>query len=227
MKIGVIGAGRMGSILVERMMAGNEVLLYDADPAAAKVVAESFRLKAVTALSGLVVDALVLAVPDTAVKSCLDLLLENKVQAVVFNVATNISREMLAKMSGAKLRSLNVKIIGHAGEMSRGARPVIVIDQGPKDWVELARQLFNQVGTVVVGEADQVKQINVIATEEALKAAVAIERTLCAAGIVNGEMIRGALSQVAPGVLKAFAEDDLGPFARGIVDSLRGKANIK
>ena len=61
-------------------------------------------------------------------------------------------------------------------------------------------------------------------TEQALKAAVAIEQALCAAGIDDRKMMDGALSVVAPGVLKAYAEDDLGPFARGIVCALRDKA---
>ena len=62
------------------------------------------------------------------------------------------------------------------------------------------------------------------AAEQALKAAVAIEQALCAAGIDDRKMMDGALSVVAPGVLKAYAEDDLGPFARGIVCALRDKA---
>ena len=69
------------------------------------------------------------------------------------------------------------------------------------------------------------KQINSVATEEALKAAVSIECLLRSSGIADAEKIRGALSQVAPGVLRAYAEDDLGPFARSIVCSLRDKSN--
>ena len=75
----------------------------------------------------------------------------------------------------------------------------------------------------LVAAADLVKTINSVATEGALKAAVAIEQALCASGIDDPAMIAGALSVVAPGVLKAYAEDDLGPFARGIVSALRDK----
>ena len=71
------------------------------------------------------------------------------------------------------------------------------------------------------------KQINSVATGEALRAAVEIERVLKAAGIVDSELIRGALSQVAPGVLWAYAEDDLGPFARNIVNAIRDRADMK
>lgn len=225
MKIGVIGTGRMGRILAERMRAEHEVLLYDKDPNAASAAAVSLQLNVLPSMVEVDVGALVLAVPETEVKGCMELLLKHEITAMVFSVATNISREILMKMSGGKVRCLNVKIIGHAGEMSRGARPVVVVDQGEAELVEVAGQIFGLVGSIVMGDADMVKQINLIATQEALRAAVAIEKGLLAARITDPDMICGALSQVAPGVLKAFAEDDLGPFARGVVCSLRDKSS--
>ena len=224
MKAGIIGAGRMGRILAQQMATQHEVFIYDADPVAAEKVAQALGLTAAADLAEQVADALVLAVPDTAVNACIEQLRQQQTRAVVFSVATNISREILAEMAGPSLQCLNVKIIGHAGEMSRGVRPVIVADNIDPQLAELACQLFAPVGTVLVAEADVVKLINVIATEQALKAAVAIEQALCAAGVEDPVMIGGALSVVAPGVLKAYAEDDLGPFARGIVCALRDKA---
>ncbi|HEY5504155.1 MAG TPA: NAD(P)-binding domain-containing protein, partial [Sedimentisphaerales bacterium] len=206
MKIAVIGAGRMGRILAARMATENEVVLYDADINAAKAAAETMQMPAVALLGDLNVDAVVLAVPDSAVKFCIAELLAIDKHWNVFSVATNISREILADMAGTRIRCLNVKIIGHAGEMSRGAKPVIVIDQGNQDMIQLARDVFANVGTVMVGEADQVKQINSVATEEILKAAVLIERVLRSAGIKDPVMIQGALSEVAPGVLRAYVE---------------------
>jgi pyrroline-5-carboxylate reductase len=221
MKVGIIGAGRMGRILAQQMAMQHEVFIYDADPVAAGKAAQALGLTAASGPADLAADALVLAVPDAAVKACIEQLLKQQTCAVVFSVATNISREILAELAGPALRCLNVKIIGHAGEMSRGVRPVIVADNADLPLAELACRLFAPVGTVLVAEADLVKTINSVATEQALKAAVAIEQALCAAGIDNPAMIGGALSVVAPGVLRAYAEDDLGPFARGIVCALR------
>ena len=223
MRIGMIGAGRMGRILAARMALEHEVVMYDADVSGAKKVADALRLTAVASLAEMNVDAVVLAVPDSAVESCIMKLRDVDKPWTVFSVATNISREMLSAMAEEKVSCLNVKIIGHAGEMSRGQNPVVVIDEGAIDIVREAQQIFASVGTVLVGNADQVKRINSVATEEALKAAVAIERELLLAGITDPEKLRGALSQVAPGVLRSYAEDDLGPFARGIVKALHDK----
>lgn len=221
MKVGVIGAGRMGRILAERIAADHEVVLYDADIQGVAVVAESLKVTSVDSLSALNVDALVLAVPDNAVAPCLAELQESGNILNVFSVATNISRETLAGLEREGLRCLNVKIIGHAGEMGRGAKPTIVIDRGTSEMIRMAQLVFANVGHAVIGDADQVKLINGVATEVALKAAVSIENALKAAGISDTLMIRGALSQVAPGVLKAYSDDDLGPFARKIIASLR------
>ena len=223
MKAGIIGAGRMGKILAQRLATQHEVFIYDADPAAVEAAAQALGLRAAASLTGEAADALVLAVPDAAIKPCIEMLLAQQTTAAVFSVATNISREILAEMAGPTLRCLNVKIIGHAGEMSRGGKPVIVVDDSDPQLAELACQLFAPAGTVLVAAADLVKTINSVATEGALKAAVAIEQALCASGIDDPAMIAGALSVVAPGVLKAYAEDDLGPFARGIVSALRDK----
>ena len=223
MRVGVIGTGRMGRILASRLSAGHKVTLYDADSAGAAAVAASLELKAAGSLAELEADAVVLAVPDQAVAPCVAKMRELGKDWKVFCIATNISREMLAGMAEGKICCLNVKIIGHADEMSRGARPVMVIDRSEDDMMETARRIFSLAGDTVEGEADQVKQINSIATEEALKAAVAIEQALRRAGVENPDMVKSALSQVAPGVLRAYASDDLGPFARAIVAELRDK----
>ena len=211
----------MGKILAAALTSRHEVALYDADRESAASVAGSLKLRALATMAEAVADAVVLAVPDKAVASCVAELARTGRAWNVFSVATNISREMLAGMAGGGVRLLNVKIIGHAGEMSRGSRPVLVIDRGEADLVELARQVFAPVGALVVGAADQVQRINSVATAEALRAAVAVETALQKEGITDPALVRGALAQVAPGVLRAYAEDDLGPFAREIVAKIR------
>ena len=222
MNITIVGSGRMGKILAAALAGRHEVALYDADRESAASVAGMLKLRALATMAEAAADAVVLAVPDKAVAACVAELVRTGQSWTVFSVATNISREMLADMAGGEVRCLNVKIIGHAGEMGRGSRPVLVIDRGEADLVELARQVFATVGVLVVGEADQVQRINSVATAEALRAAVAVETELQKEGITDPALVRGALAQVAPGVLRAYSEDDLGPFAREIVAKIRG-----
>lgn len=221
MKVGVIGTGRMGRILSERMTKVHEVTLLDADGEAAKAAAAALGVRSVQTLAELDVEAVVAAVPDSAVESCVKAWRAAGKAAPLFSVATNISREMLAEFDAGAHLCLNVKIIGHAGEMSHGAQPILIVDDQDLGLVETARAVFAPVGEVVTGEADRVKQINSLITEAALKAGVEMEAGLRGIGVMDERIIRAALSIVGTGVLRAYAEDDLGPFARGIVNALR------
>lgn len=224
MKIGIIGAGRMGKILAQRLSAEYQVVMFDSEGAALHAAMRTLNIESVTMIGNLDVECCILAVPDFAVELCMLELAQASKQMDVFCIATNCSRERIVAWSTDNLRGLNVKIIGHAGEMGRGAIPVVVVDQGAPDIVEAAKRIFKHIGIVIVGDADKVITVNTLATEEALRTAVALEDALCAVGIDNADMIRCAISHVAPGVMRAYAEDDLGPFARGIVSRLRDKS---
>jgi hypothetical protein len=211
----------MGQVLAERLKCTHQVVLYDSNSQALAEACGLLDLPMCENPSDAGVDAFILAVPDTEVPACFTLLSQRGKPTVVFSVATNVSGEQLKKLTSPQVQGLNVKIVGHAGEMSRGAQPLIIVDQGKTELVELAVKVFDAVGKTMVADADAVGIINSIATTEALKAAVSIERALCEKGISNPEILRCAISHVAPGVMRAFSEDDLGPFARGIVCRLR------
>lgn len=221
MNIAVLGTGRMGQVLAERLKRRYQVKLFDSNSRALSNACTLLNLPACENLAEVDADAFILAVPDKEVAGCFELLSQRNTPTAVFSVATNVSREQLQTFTGQSLKGLNVKIVGHAGEMSRGAVPVIIVDDVCPELVAIAVEIFSVVGKTRVGDADTVGKINSLATQEALKAAVAIEKELYALGLNDPEMIHCAISHVAPGVMRAFAEDDLGPFARGIVCRLR------
>ena len=76
----------------------------------------------------------------------------------------------------------------------------------PSDWTQLILAVLCAVGASLL---------------------VAVETALQQEGINDPELVRGALTQVAPGVLRAYAEDDLGPFAREIVAKIRETESAK
>ncbi len=87
----------------------------------------------------------------------------------------------------------------------------------------LARELFEPIGDIIVGKSDSVTAVNTIAAQKALEAAVNIEETLINGGVTDSNVIKSAIRQVAAGILKAYTNDDLGPFAREIVRAIRAK----
>jgi hypothetical protein len=71
-----------------------------------------------------------------------------------------------------------------------------------------------------------VTAINTIAAEKAVEAGVLIEETLKAEGYNDPVMIQSAISQVGAGILKAYANNDLGPFAQEVAQKVKMKKEV-
>ena len=142
---------------------------------------------------------------------------------IAISVATNVAQHVLAETAARHVKCIGVKFVGHAGEMALGLDPVIIVNDRPGELSVLAAELFAAAGQVVIGKADVVGYINTVAAEKALEAAVAIEEGLQLQGVTHPAIIKSAIRQVAAGILKAYADQDLGPFARQIVRAVRAK----
>ena len=223
MRIIIIGAGRLGRALGLLWKNQHEIVFFDRDEKVAHEAAAELGVTAVAAKEQLPEEAIVvLAVPGPVAAQALNTLAKLERPYAVLSVATALSRKQLDVATEEPLRSLGVKIVGQADHMAQGEHPVIVIDQGPEKLVALAKELFSPVGKTCVGVADVVTEINRIATQAALEAAVHIESTLRhKLDVCDSAVIQSAISQVAAGTLKSYAEGDLGPFARDIVRQLK------
>lgn len=224
MRIGLIGVGRMGKVLAGRMREYAEVCVFDRDPEKLAVVSHELELPVATGFDELAeIGLVVLTVPDREVVSLIkDFNLIQK-PLIVINLATNVAQIVLEETALPHVRCTGVKLIGHAGEIGLGERPVIIANDRPADLVPIARELFEPIGEVIVGKSDSVTAINTIAVQKALEAAVAIEETLISGGVTDSLVIQSAIRQVAAGIMKAYTQDDLGPFAREIVRAIRAK----
>ncbi|VBB06896.1 Hypothetical protein LUCI_2136 [Lucifera butyrica] len=226
MQVGLIGIGRMGKALIPGLAEQFELWIYDRDPANMETVAEKYPVfiakdLAQIAESGVVI----LVVPDREVVSCLKELNQIKKPVVVINAATNVARYTLQEMAAGHVKCIGAKFVGQAGEIVLGQKPVIIIDDQPADLVPLVKEIFAGIGPIVVGKADMVTYINTVAAEAVLEAAVRMEESLRYRGITEPVVIQTAIRQVGAGILKAYADNDLGPFAREIVRAIRARIN--
>lgn len=224
MRIGLVGVGRMGRVLAGRMKEYAEVCLFDRDPERLAIVAQELELPVAAGIDELAdVGTVILAVPDREVVSLIkDFNLIHK-PLVIINLATNVAQMVLEETALKHVRCTGVKLIGHAGEIAMGQRPAIIVNDKPGDLVPIAQELFTPIGDIIVGKSDSVTAINTIAAQKALEAAVNIEETLISGGVTDSNVIKSAIRQVAAGILKAYTNDDLGPFAREIVRAIRAK----
>jgi pyrroline-5-carboxylate reductase len=224
MEIGLIGVGRMGRELARRLKDHVSLTAFDRDAASLAAVQNKLGISTAASISQLAtLGTVILAVPDAEVINCVKELNESKVRVRVVNIATNVNQSALEQSAGQQVRCINVKFVAHAGEMALGIDPVIIVNEYPPDLAEMAKRIFAPVGKVVVGQADLVRFINRTAAEKALEAAVNIEESLHQGGVSEPEIVRSAIRHVAAGVLKAYADQDLGPFALDVVRSVRAK----
>ncbi|GBG58491.1 hypothetical protein SPFL3102_03195 [Sporomusaceae bacterium FL31] len=226
MDVGLVGVGRMGEVLARKLAGHVNLYLLDRDLGRIQQLAAELNVSVANNLAEIAqLGRVILAVPDREVISCIKDFNEMKQPLVVINVATNVAQRVLNEIAASHIKCIGVKLIAHAGEMALGLEPVIIVNERPPELVNEAVALFQPVGKVVVGRADVVSSVNIAAAEAALAAAVQIEENLHLQGITDPLIIKSAIRQVAAGILKAYANNDLGPFARDVVQALKAKLN--
>lgn len=224
MKIGLVGVGRMGRVLAKLLAGHVELCLFDRNLEEMNELAVELDAATVNNLEDIVKSGtVILAVPDHEVVSCIKVFNQIKSPIRVINIATNVDQPMLEKMAAPHVKCICIKLIGHADEIGLGQKPVIVVNAFPADIVPEMVKIFQHVGQVLVGRADIVHFINTTAAEKAIEAAVGIEESLKKQQITDPLMIKSAIRQVAAGILKAYADGNMGPFAREIVQSVKNK----
>lgn len=224
MKIGLVGVGRMGRVLAKLLAGHVELCLFDRNLGEMNKLAVELNVTTVHNLEDIVKnETVILAVPDHEVVSCIKVFNQIKSPVRVINIATNVAQPMLEKMAAPHVKCICIKLIGHADEIGLGEKPVIIVNEFPADLVPEMVEIFQNVGQVLVGKADVVHFINTIAAEKALEAAVGIEESLKRQQITDPLIIKSAIRQVAAGILKAYADGNMGPFAREIVQSVKQK----
>ena len=224
MTIGLIGVGRMGKAIAARLANNFDVTVFDRDTVRLLAVADEYGLQAANSIEEMSdLGTIILAVPDREVISCIKIFNQLQKPLIVINIATNVDRHVLRETPAKHVQCISAKIVGQADEMMLGQRPVIIVDERPPELVPLAAEIFRAAGEVIIGRADMVSLINTIAAEKILTAAVSIEETLLQQNITDPAIIKTAIRQVAVGTLKAYADSNLGPFAREIVQAVRAK----
>jgi hypothetical protein len=226
--IGLVGVGRMGKALAARMAKEHAVCIYDRDPAQLDTVAAELSLDKADSIEKMAqMGTVVLAVPDREVISCIKCFNQMPYRLTVVNIATNVNRHIIREIAASHVTCISAKIVGHADEMLLGQKPLIIVDDRPAELVELVCELFAPAGDVLVGRADIVSRINTIAAEAVLSAAVNIEEKLRQQKLNDPAIVRASIRQVAVGTLKAYADGNLGPFAREIVQAVQAKMKVK
>ncbi|MDK2835380.1 MAG: hypothetical protein PWP21_157 [Thermosediminibacterales bacterium] len=224
-KIAIVGAGRMGRILIDKLTSWFDLLVIDKDYKKLELVNKEYNIKTTDNLNAVsLADLIILALPGDAVQPVIELM-NNYIRdnQIIVNIATNVTLEMISqKLKSNKL--VSAKIIGHFHEIKSGEIPIVVLDNvlpySDLKRIESLLSVFSKIGITVFGNEKMVKKINTIASEEGIRAAFYIKEKLKKEGIPE-DLIRFAIRNVASGTMKAFASGDIGPFAQKIIQKIK------
>jgi glycerol-3-phosphate dehydrogenase len=219
--VAVVGAGRMGAVVAAQLPAATRKIIIDTDIITARRVATGVGGQAHDRLdAAAAADLVALVLPAPAIASAIRRLAAfAKRDCIILNMATSAQIDPLLREQHGRVHIIDARIIGHAVSMAAGEPAMVVVACADESlFFRIRRQLpgFRQV---VQGDADLVEPINRVCTEAGLRAALAAKAQLAAMQIPD-DWIAIALRTVSAGVIKAYVDDDLGPFALDLAGQL-------
>jgi len=226
--VAVIGAGRMGSVVIKQLPFETKKIVIDSDIAKAEHAAASVGGKAYSNLEGVAdADLIAVVLPAAAVNETVEKLMEIvKNGAVIINMATTVNIDAGILNRNKNVHVVDAKIIGHAASITRGEAGIIVAKTDDEKIYQLIKSQLPGFDDVVLGDADLVEKINTIGSTEGIKAAVTVRKQLRKMNIPD-EWINVVIRSVCAGTMQSFTENDLGHFAMELVKKLEKEESQK
>lgn len=227
MKVAIVGAGRIGSLLANAIPAGSRKVIISRQRGEASHLADEVGGVASEQLSAVRGCRVVfLAVPGPAVASLVrDMVPHLAENAYVVNMAPDVSTSDLSA-EFPRTRLVAAKLVGHAREMSQGIPGLVVLDQVDDDAEDLLRSLLEGLGPVVRHRESLVPEATTAIAEAMVQAHTQLTSRLTAMGI-DRHMAAVAITAAGPGILRSLTEGDVGPFMQGVIDKLRTGAPVE
>jgi 6-phosphogluconate dehydrogenase (decarboxylating) len=225
LKVAIIGAGRMGSIVGKQLPEDVEKIIIDTDEAKAKALAEAIDGTYATSLTAAKdADVIDVVLPTPAVNPVMDELSGiAKDGAILMNMATSAFVDEAIRAKNPKIHIIDTKIIGHAMSMSQGSPCYVVVKTDNEEIFKVIASILPGYKKVVMGDADVVGKINSIGSGEGIRAAVTVRKLLKKYNIPRDwEDI--VIYTVCAGTMRSYVENDLGHFARELADKLEAEA---
>lgn len=219
--VAIIGTGRMGSFIARKVRSQYNIVLIDKDLRKCGLLAKEISAIATDDYSLLTLsDCIIMALPADTIPQVVPEMKSHLEQQVLINVSTNTEKTVFEPLKDL-CKLVSAKIIGHAQYMATtGELPLIIIDSEDISTRNKVAKIFSQLGTVCFGDENLVKNINNIASEEGIKAALNIKKRLEEIN-VPPEYISFAIRNVACGTMSAFALGEGGPFAQKLIQKLK------
>ncbi|EGW37257.1 NAD(P)-binding domain-containing protein [Desulfosporosinus sp. OT] len=221
LKVAVIGAGRMGSVVGRQLPDDVEKLIIDTDEAKAKVLADEIHGGFATTLDAAKVsDIIAVVLPTAGIDPVMDQLVWiAKDDAIIMNMATKgtVNPQIIEKNN--RVHIVDTKIIGHAKSMEQGAPAYVVVKTEDQVLLKKIQHILPGFKKVLMGNADIIPDIAKIGSSEGIRAAIAVRKLLKQYNIPKDwEDI--VIYTVCAGTMRSYVENDLGHFAKQLAERL-------
>ena len=214
----VVGAGRMGSVVAERLPKSTKKIIIDIDLEKARRLAGKVDgIPSDSLESAGEADLVAVVLPAPVLNETVNRLLNGvKKGAIILNMATTAHIDPALFKKNKDISIIDAKVLGHARSISRGEPGIIVVKCDDEGLFDFIKEQLSGFYKVVKGEADLVEKINKVGSTEGIKAAVKVRKKLSKLNIPE-EWIDVAIRTVCAGTMKSFADNDLGHFALELV----------
>lgn len=223
---GVVGAGRMGTIVANKLPDTTHKIIVDYEIDKAKDLADKVQGTYSNNYDILGnADIIALVLPTPVINKVLKQILDNvKPGAIILNMATTGHIDNALKTIRNDVDIIDAKIIGHAMSMSKGEPGALVIKCENEDKYNAIKEQFIYFGDVYQGDADLVEKIAVIGSTEGIRTAVTVRKKLEKMNIPK-EWSDVVIRTVCAGTMKSYTENDLGHFAMELAKKLEKEIN--
>lgn len=224
LKVAVIGAGRMGSVVGRQLPDDVEKLIIDMNEAKAKVLAEEIGGSyALTLDAAKMADVIAVMLPTPEIDAVVNQLVRvAKDGAIIMNMATNGTVDEKVREKNDRIIIVDTKIIGHAMSIVQGSPAYVVVKTEDQVLLEKIRYVLPGFTKVLMGNADIIPEIAKIGSSEGIRAAIMVRKLLKRYNIPKDwEDI--VIYTVCAGTMRSYVENDLGHFAKELAERLEAE----
>ncbi|MCI6736542.1 MAG: NAD(P)-binding domain-containing protein [Intestinibacter sp.] len=222
MNVGVLGCGKMGSVVAKKLPDDVNKIIVDRNQEKLEALSKSIDCKYSTSID-ILADADIVAVilPESEVNKNVESICEiAKDKAIILNMSTNGAVDDLIKQKYKSINIVETKIIGQSSMIEKFKAPsAIVIGSEDEDIVEKIKYIFKDFSYVESGDVEKVPLAVQTATRQAIVTCMDLKEKLNALD-VDTSWQEALFKCVLNGTIGSFMDDTLGPFARKIVKEI-------
>ena len=222
MNVGVLGCGKMGSVVAKKLPDDVNKIIVDRNQEKLEALSKSIDCKYSTSID-ILADADIVAVilPESEVNKNVESICEiAKDKAIILNMSTNGAVDDLIKQKYKSINIVETKIIGQSSMIEKFKAPsAIVIGSEDEDIVEKIKYIFKDFSYVESGDVEKVPLAVQTATRQAIITCMDLKEKLNALD-VDTSWQEALFKCVLNGTIGSFMDDTVGPFARKIVKEI-------